>query len=762
MLSRSVEVSINRAFIEAQNRRHEFMTVEHLLLVLLDNPEASDLLVNCGADLESLRSNVQMFLQENMAEVPHGVDYIAQPTLGFQRVLQRALFQVKSGDKQMVDGSQLLASILAEQESQSVFFLSQENVTRIVVMDVLAKPMDDKQQDDAQSFISFEQFSQPDVDFPMEVAQPESTIDQFTTNLTDAAKMGALDPVIGREMEIGRAVQTLCRRRKNNPLLIGEAGVGKTAIVEGLAQMIVKEKVPRLLLGADVFSMDLGVLLAGTKYRGDFEKRFKAILKELEQSDNAILFVDEIHSLVGAGAAAGGTVDASNLLKPLLTMGNIRCIGATTYHEYRTIFEKDRGLARRFQKIDITEPSEKDTKAILNGVKERFESFHRIKYTDEALDAVVHLGKRYLNERYFPDKAIDIIDEAGASQKVIPREKRADKIEVHHIEAVVARIANIPPKQLSSTDKRTIKHLERHMKMMVFGQDKAIHSLSSAIKLSRSGLREPHKPIGCFLLAGPTGVGKTEVTLQLANMMHLKLLRFDMSEYMESHSVSRLIGSPPGYVGYNEGGLLTEQVRKHPYSVLLLDEIEKGHPDIFNLLLQVMDHGTLTDNNGHEADFRHVILIMTTNLGAQAWEKHKVGFVGDNSKGESLAAIQQAFTPEFRNRLDATIEFRPLEPDVVRKVVGKLIVELQTQLEVQGVDLVVNDDAQAWLVEHGYDRKMGARPMSRLIQEKIKGALADELLFGKLQNGGEVKVSVSRNKLKLTIKKKAKKAVAKR
>ncbi len=764
MLSRSAEVSINRAFIEAQNCRHEFMTVEHLLLVLLDDPDASALLVRCGADVDVLRSSIHLFLKENVSKVPGSVEHIAQPTLGFQQVLQRVMFQHTTGANNVVDGAQLIESILRQTDSQSTTFLNEHGVTQATVASALENgsfldPVEPSQP------ISFEQFSQQqDMDFSsMEMDKQEETgMAQFTTNLTDQARLGLLDPVIGRTEEINRAIQTLCRRRKNNPLLVGEAGVGKTAIVEGLAQLIVKEKVPHMLDNCQIYSMDLGVLLAGTKYRGDFEKRFKAILKELEEADNAILFVDEIHSLVGAGAAAGGTMDASNLLKPLLTMGNVRCIGATTYHEYRTIFEKDRGLARRFQKIDVQEPSGEDMKAIMHGIKGRFETFHRVEYNDDVMDAVIDLGERYLHERFFPDKAIDIIDEMGSAQRIVPKDKRRTQLEVKDVEAVVARMANIPPKQISSSDKRTIKHLARHMKMLVFGQDQAIESLAGAIKLSRSGLREPQKPIGCFLFAGPTGVGKTEVTLQLANLMNLKLLRFDMSEYMESHSVSRLIGSPPGYVGYSEGGLLTEEVRKHPYSVLLLDEIEKGHPDIFNLLLQVMDHGTLTDNNGHEADFRHVVLVMTTNLGADAWEKQKVGFSEGSESGESMAAIKHAFTPEFRNRLDRVIEFAPLEPETVRKVVGKLVLELQTQLEGKQVKLVINDDVIDWLVHHGYDRKMGARPMSRLIQENIKKSLADELLFGKLQHGGEVCITVIKDKLKLSIQKASTQTVMKK
>ncbi len=756
MLSRSAEISINRAFVEAQNNRHEYMTVEHLLLVLLDDPDASSLLMRCGADIESLRANIHLFINENVAKVPAGMDHIAQPTLGFQRVLQRAMIQQNSGFSKVIDGSQLILSILSESESHSVVFLKDQNIDKESATAALENTTQIEPVDPIQDAISFEQFSQQQSMGFSEPEQQEEGIAQFATNLTDQAGMGFLDPVIGRTEEINRAIQTLCRRRKNNPLLVGEAGVGKTAIVEGLAQLIVKGSVPGMLEGCQIYSMDLGVLLAGTKYRGDFEKRFKAILKELEQADNAILFVDEIHSLVGAGAAAGGTMDASNLLKPLLTMGSVRCIGATTYHEYRTIFEKDRGLARRFQKIDVCEPSDEDMKAILHGIKGRFESFHRVEYNDDVIDTIIDLGERYLHERFFPDKAIDIMDEMGSAQRIMPKNKRRSKMEVKDVEVVVARMANIPPKQISASDKRTIKNLARHMKMLVFGQDQAIESLADAIKLSRSGLREPQKPIGCFLFAGPTGVGKTEVTIQLANLMNLKLLRFDMSEYMESHSVARLIGSPPGYVGYSEGGLLTEEVRKHPYSVVLLDEIEKSHPDIFNLLLQVMDHGTLTDNNGHEADFRHVVLVMTTNLGAEAWDKKRVGFEDGDESGESMVAIRNAFTPEFRNRLDRVIEFAPLEPQVVRKVVGKLILELQTQLDAKDVKLSVDDDVLNWLVQHGYDRKMGARPMSRLIQENIKKFLADELLFGKLQQGGDVTVTVVKDKLKITIKKSVK------
>ena len=733
MLNRELEVTLNLAFKAARAKRHEFMTVEHLLLALLDNDAAMHVLRACGVNLERLRRELQEFIDSTTPLIPtQDEERETQPTLGFQRVLQRAVFHVQSSGKREVTGANVLVAIFSEQESQAVFLLKQQNVARIDVVNFIAhgisKVQGPHEQPDA------EQESQDEEGG--EAVSASNPLEAYASNLNEQARQGRIDPLVGREPEVERVAQILARRRKNNPLLVGEAGVGKTAIAEGLAKRIVDGQVPDLLTDSVVYSLDLGALLAGTKYRGDFEKRFKALLNELRKRPQAILFIDEIHTIIGAGAASGGVMDASNLLKPLLSSGEIRCIGSTTFQEFRGIFEKDRALARRFQKVDVVEPSVEDTVGILRGLKARFEEHHHIQYSDEALRAAAELAARYINDRHMPDKAIDVIDEAGAYQRLQPEDKRAKCIDVAQVEDIVAKIARIPPKHVSSSDKELLRNLERDLRLTVFGQDEAIDSLATAIKLSRAGLKSPDKPVGSFLFAGPTGVGKTEVARQLAKSLGVELLRFDMSEYMERHTVSRLIGAPPGYVGFDQGGLLTEAISKQPHCVLLLDEIEKAHPEVFNLLLQVMDHGTLTDNNGRKADFRNVILVMTTNAGAETAARASMGFTQQDHSSDAMEAIKKGFTPEFRNRLDAIIQFGRLSHQVIKNIVDKFLVELQAQLEDKHVQLDVSEAARDWLAEHGYDPQMGARPMARLIQDKIKRPLAEEILFGELAEGG--------------------------
>ncbi len=743
MLNKELEFTLNLAFKEAKEKRHEFMTVEHLLLSLLDNPSAGNVLQACDANIESLRRDLIEFIDETTPRIPEDeLDRETQPTLGFQRVLQRAVFHVQSAGKTEVTGANVLAAIFSEQESQAVYFLRRENITRLDVINYISHGVSKYQNNDMHDHMN----SSID-DEMMSTESNESPLDSYCTNLNRRAKQGKIDPLIGRHEEIQRTIQVLCRRRKNNPLLVGEAGVGKTAIAEGLARRIVDGEVPEAIRGCIVYSLDLGALLAGTKYRGDFEKRLKAVLKQLGQQDGAVLFIDEIHTIIGAGAASGGVMDASNLIKPLLANGELKCIGSTTYQEYRGIFEKDRALARRFQKIDIAEPSIDETFEILKGLKGRLEEHHGVKFSIASLRSAAELSAKYINDRFLPDKAIDVVDEAGAYQNLLTANKRRKIISVTEIESVVAKIARIPIKKVSARDKDTLKNLERDLKLLVYGQDQAITALSSAIKLGRSGLREPQKPVGCFLFAGPTGVGKTEVTRQLANVLGIELLRFDMSEYMEKHTVSRLIGAPPGYVGYDQGGLLTEAVSKHPHAVLLLDEIEKAHPDVFNLLLQIMDHGTLTDTNGRQADFRHIIMVMTSNAGATEIVRNSIGFALQDNSGDGLDLIKKQFSPEFRNRLDAIINFAPLDAETIGLVVDKFIMELDEQLSHKGVTFTVDKSAREWLIEHGYDKVMGARPMARLIQENIKKPLADELLFGKLVHGGHVTLKVKDGKL---------------
>lgn len=743
MLNKELEFTLNLAFKEAKEKRHEFMTVEHLLLSLLDNPAAGNVLQACDANIETLRRDLIEFIDETTPRIPADeLDRETQPTLGFQRVLQRAVFHVQSAGKTEVTGANVLAAIFSEQESQAVYFLRRENITRLDVINYISHGVSKYQNNDMHDSMG----SAMDEDMMMPEGN-ESPLDSYCMNLNRRAKQGKIDPLIGRHEEIQRTIQVLCRRRKNNPLLVGEAGVGKTAIAEGLARRIVDGEIPDAIRDCVVYSLDLGALLAGTKYRGDFEKRLKAVLKQLSQQDGAVLFIDEIHTIIGAGAASGGVMDASNLIKPLLANGELKCIGSTTYQEYRGIFEKDRALARRFQKIDISEPTIDETFEILKGLKGRLEEHHGVKFSIPSLKAAAELSAKYINDRFLPDKAIDVVDEAGAYQNLLTATKRKKIISVTEIESVVAKIARIPIKKVSARDKDTLRNLERDLKLLVYGQDQAITALASAIKLGRSGLREPQKPVGCFLFAGPTGVGKTEVTRQLANVLGIELLRFDMSEYMEKHTVSRLIGAPPGYVGYDQGGLLTEAVTKNPHAVLLLDEIEKAHPDVFNLLLQIMDHGTLTDTNGRHADFRHVVMVLTSNAGASEITRNSIGFSVQDNSNDGLEVIKKQFTPEFRNRLDAIINFAPLDHDTIGLVVDKFIMELDEQLSHKGVSFMVDKSAREWLMEHGYDKSMGARPMARLIQENVKKPLADELLFGKLINGGHVTLKVKDGKL---------------
>ncbi len=749
MFSKTLESSLNGAFGRAREKRHEFITVEHLLLSLLDNPEASSALSGCGANIERLRAGLGIFIDETTPQIPMNVDREIQPTLSFQRVLQRAIYQVQSTGRPEVTGGNVLTAIFGEQDSQAVYFLHQENVTRIDVVNYTTQGISRPSKD---SGFPIDMTQQGDATLTRDASSEENLIEMYAVNLNEKAALGKLDPLIGRDDELQRCVQVLCRRSKNNPLFVGEAGVGKTALAEGLASLIVENKVPRPLAHCTVYSLDMGVLLAGTKYRGDFEKRFKSILKALGKHTGAIVFIDEIHNLVGAGSATGGTMDASNLIKPLLSSGDLRCMGATTYDEYRNFFSKDNALLRRFQKIDVAEPSSEDTIKILKGLKSRYESYHDVEYSEEALLRTVELSSRYMIDRRLPDKAIDVIDEAGAFQRLQTPSKRQTSIGAKEIEEIIAKMARIPIQNLSNSEKNVLKQLPRRLKRVVFGQNQAIDVLTDAIKLSRSGLRDKNKPVGSFLMAGPTGVGKTEVTRQLAKELGVELVRFDMSEYMERHAISRLIGAPPGYVGYEQGGLLTEAIIKTPHAVLLLDEIEKAHPDLFNILLQVMDYGKLTDNNGRKADFRHVTIIMTTNAGAEAMEHATFGFSEQNHEEDGLVAIKQLFTPEFRNRLDATVPFHHLGRDVILKIVDKELKELRQQLEEKDVTLNVTSAAKQWLGERGYDRNMGARPMARLIQEKLKKPLADELLFGKLLNGdGQVVVSIEQGELKIMI-----------
>jgi ATP-dependent Clp protease ATP-binding subunit ClpA len=746
MLSKELEFTLNLAFKEAREQRHEFMTVEHLLLALLDNASATEVLRACGTDIEKLKRELVSFLDETTPLLPVNDLRETQPTLAFQRVLQRAVFHVQSSGKKEVTGANVLVAIFSEQESQAVYFLNKQNITRLDVVNFISHGISKVHGEESAPGSA----SSGDEDGAGE-APGKRPLENFATNLNQLARQGKIDPLIGRRAEIERTIQILCRRRKNNPLFVGEAGVGKTAIAEGLAKMIVDGEVPEVLADATIYSLDLGSLVAGTKYRGDFEKRIKSVLSQLRKEPGAVLFIDEIHTIIGAGAASGGVMDASNLIKPMLASGELKCIGSTTYQEYRGIFEKDRALARRFQKIDVSEPTVEETVQILKGLKSRFEDHHQIKYSPKALRAAAELSARYINDRHLPDKAIDVIDEAGANVRLQPPSKRKKVINVTDIENIVAKIARIPPKSVSASDKDALRTLDRDLKLVVFGQDEAIDILASAIKMSRTGLGNELKPIGSFLFAGPTGVGKTEVTRQLALIMGIELIRFDMSEYMERHTVSRLIGAPPGYVGFDQGGLLTEAVIKHPHAVLLLDEVEKAHPDVFNLLLQVMDHGTLTDNNGRKADFRNVVLVMTTNAGADQMSRPSIGFSHQDHSSDGMEAIRRMFSPEFRNRLDAIIQFKPLEPSTITHVVDKFIIELETQLEDKHVTLEIDDAARRWLAEHGFDAKMGARPMARVIQENIKKPLAEELLFGRLANGGHVRISVAENALSFEI-----------
>jgi len=740
MIAQELEVSLHMAFMDARRKRHEFISVEHLLLAMIDNPSAADVLRACGANLDQLKKQLTDFIDEHTPTVPGENEVETQPTLGFQRVIQRAILHVQSSGKKEVTGANILVAIFGEKDSHAVYYLHQQGISRLDVVNFIShgitkqrtpqQPSEPREGNEADSEET-------------QNASSGGALDNYTLNLNALAREGKIDPLIGRELELERTVQTLCRRRKNNPLLVGEAGVGKTAIAEGLARRIVNNEVSDVLKDATVYALDMGALLAGTKYRGDFEQRLKGVIKQLTEDPHAILFIDEIHTLIGAGAASGGTLDASNLLKPALSNGNLRCIGATTHNEYRGIFEKDSALSRRFQKIDVAEPSVEQTVEILKGLKSRFESHHGVRYTVSALITAAELSARYINDRHLPDKAIDVIDEAGEAQKVLPKSRQKKVINKSEIEEIVAKIARIPAKTVSSNDKSVLRNLERDLKNVVFGQEKAIEALSTAIKMSRSGLGNPQKPIGSFLFSGPTGVGKTEVARQLAYALGVELLRFDMSEYMERHAVSRLIGAPPGYVGFEQGGQLTEAITKHPYSVLLLDEIEKAHPDIFNVLLQVMDHGTLTDNNGRKADFRNVILIMTTNAGAESLSKPSMGFTNARATGDELADIKRLFSPEFRNRLDATIPFGMLDESIILRVVEKFLIQLEHQLSEKRVDIHFTDGLRAYLAKNGFDPQMGARPMARLIQDTIRKALADELLFGRLTDGGEVTVTIN-------------------
>jgi ATP-dependent Clp protease ATP-binding subunit ClpA len=753
MLSKELEITLNLAFKGARSKRHEFMTVEHLLLALIDNESAANVLRACGANLNVLRQELVEFVDSTTPLIPEADnERETQPTLGFQRVLQRAVFHVQSSGKSEVTGANVLVAIFSEQESQAVYYLKQQSVARIDVVNYITHGITKVSgETDHGSESGHEQSDDEAVSTTTE-SGAGNPLDSYATNLNEMALQGRIDPLVGRDYEVERVVQILARRRKNNPLLVGESGVGKTAIAEGLAKKIVDGEVPGILTDSVVYSLDLGSLLAGTKYRGDFEKRFKGLLAELKKRKKAILFIDEIHTIIGAGAASGGVMDASNLLKPLLTTGDLRCIGSTTFQEYRGIFDKDRALSRRFQKIDVNEPSVEDTYKILRGLKSRFEKHHNLKYTDAALKAAAELSNKYIHDRFMPDKAIDVIDEAGAYQQLQPVSKRKKQVGVRDVEDIVAKIARIPAKTVSSSDRDQLAKLEEVLRMTVFGQEEAIEAVGSAIKLSRAGLSSHEKPIGSFLFAGPTGVGKTELCRQLAKALGVELVRFDMSEYMERHTVSRLIGAPPGYVGFDQGGLLTEAVTKQPHSVVLLDEIEKAHPDVFNLLLQVMDHGKLTDNNGRMADFRNVVLIMTTNAGAEVSSRVSIGFTHQDHSTDAMEVIKKTFSPEFRNRLDGIIQFGSLSMEVIRTVVDKFLMELQSQLDDKKVTLEITDNARTWLSTNGYDPKMGARPMARIIQEKIKKPLAEMVLFGALsEKGGVVKIDAQKGGLELKV-----------
>ena len=742
MIAQELEVSLHMAFVDARQKRHEFITVEHLLLALLDNPSAAETLRASGGNIEQLRRDLTQFISEHTPTVEGEDDIDTQPTLGFQRVIQRAILHVQSSGKKEVNGANVLVAIFGEKDSHAVYYLQKQGISRLDVVNFISHGISKVPQSTSRT--------ETDVETESEQQTATGPLESYTINLNALAQQGKIDPLIGREKELERVIQTLCRRRKNNPLLVGEAGVGKTAIAEGLARKIIDNDVPEVLAKASVYALDMGALLAGTKYRGDFEQRLKAVLKQLSENPQAILFIDEIHTLIGAGSASGGTLDASNLLKPALSNGQLKCIGATTYTEYRGIFEKDHALSRRFQKIDVNEPSNAETIEILKGLKTRFESHHGIKYSAAALTSAVELSVRYISDRHLPDKAIDVIDEAGAAQRILPKSKQKKVIGKQDIEEIVAKIARIPSNHVSSDDRSALKNLDRDLKAVVFGQEAAIDALTKAIKMTRSGLGNPSKPIGSFLFSGPTGVGKTEVARQLAYCLGNELVRFDMSEYMERHAVSRLIGAPPGYVGFDQGGLLTEALTKKPYCVLLLDEIEKAHPDIYNILLQVMDHGTLTDNNGRKADFRNAIIIMTTNAGQESIQKTSMGFTSSKQAGDEMVEIKRLFTPEFRNRLDATISFKALDHDIILRVVDKFLMQLEEQLHEKKVDATFTDALKAHLASHGFDPLMGARPMARLIQDTIRSALADELLFGRLANGGHVTVDLDDNdKVKL-------------
>jgi ATP-dependent Clp protease ATP-binding subunit ClpA len=737
MIAQELEVSLHMAFMDARQKRHEYITVEHLLLALLDNPSAIEVMKACGANIEELRRQLGDFVTEHTPVVSGTSEVETQPTIGFQRVIQRAILHVQSSGKKEVTGANVLVAIFGEKDSHAVYFLHQQGITRLDVVNFIAHGISKSASNSSQSAPKNEQSEESDGE-----SSAGGALENYTQNMNQQALAGKIDPLIGRDHELERVIQTLCRRRKNNPLLVGEAGVGKTAIADGLARKIVEGDVPDVLADATVYTLDMGALLAGTKYRGDFEQRLKAVIKQLGEERNAILFIDEIHTLVGAGAASGGTLDASNLLKPALSNGTLKCIGATTYTEYRGIFEKDNALSRRFQKIDVVEPTIEQTVEILKGLKDKFEAHHGVKYTQAALTTAVELSAKFINDRHLPDKAIDVIDEAGAAQKILPRSKQKKTIGKGEIEDIIAKIARIPPKSVSTDDKNTLRTLERDLKNVVFGQEKAIEVLATSIKMARAGLGNPQKPIGSFLFSGPTGVGKTEVARQLAYTMGIELIRFDMSEYMERHAVSRLIGAPPGYVGFEQGGLLTEAINKHPYAVVLLDEIEKAHPDIYNVLLQVMDHGTLTDNNGRKADFRNVVIIMTTNAGAEVLNKSVIGFTAKKETGDEMQEIKRIFTPEFRNRIDAIIPFAPLTHEIILQVVEKFLMQLEAQLHEKKVEAHFTSALKDYLAKHGFDPQMGARPMARLIQDTIRKALADELLFGRLVSGGEVVIDI--------------------
>ncbi|MDT0636167.1 ATP-dependent Clp protease ATP-binding subunit ClpA [Spectribacter hydrogenoxidans] len=745
MLSQELQTALDAAFMTARRASHEMLTIEHLLLSLLDNPGVVEVLQACSVDMTRLEQELRAYIDTHVPVVSDAEDHEVQPTLGFQRVLQRAVYHVQSSGKKEVSAVNVLVAMFSEQDSHAVYLLNEQGTTRLDVVNFISHGISKiGSESDGDEAAAEKEGEGAEED-------GKSPLEQYTTNLNRKAAEGRIDPLIGRENEIERVIQTLCRRRKNNPLLVGEAGVGKTAIAEGLARLIIEDRVPPILADGTIYSLDLGALIAGTKYRGDFEKRLKGVLAQLGRKKGSMLFIDEIHTVIGAGAASGGVMDASNLIKPLLASGELRCIGATTYQEFRGVFEKDRALARRFQKVDVPEPSVPDTVQILRGLKPRFEEHHQVRYTQTALEAAAELSSRHINDRHLPDKAIDVIDEAGARLRLRPSTRRRKTVQVHDIEDMVARIARIPPKSVSRSDRDVLKTLDRDLKLVIFGQDEAVDTLSGAIKMARSGLDNPDKPIGSFLFAGPTGVGKTEVTRQLALHLGVELIRFDMSEYMERHTVSRLIGAPPGYVGFDQGGLLTEAVTKQPHSLVLLDEIEKAHPDVFNLLLQVMDHGKLTDNNGREADFRNVILVMTTNAGAEDMARRSIGFAEQDHSTDSMEVIRRAFSPEFRNRLDSIIQFRALGDDVIGRVVDKFILQLEAQLESRGVTLEVDADARAWLGRRGYDPKMGARPMARVIQDHIKKPLAEELLFGQLTGGGRVVVHERDDQLDLEV-----------